>query len=101
MYYFFERASRQVVFPTKNSIDDGLGKPDWKLTLCLLFAWTAIFLSLVKGVKSSGKVAYFTAIFPYVVMLILLIRGVTLPGAGDGLEYLFTPEWDKLYDPQV
>ena len=32
--------------------------------------------------SSSGKVAYFTAVFPYVVMLALLVRGLTLPGAG-------------------
>jgi len=86
---------------TLPNIEDGLGDPEWRLTLCLLFSWIIVFLSLVKGVKSSGKVAYFTAIFPYVVLLILLIRGVTLPGAGKGLEYLFRPEWEKLYDPKV
>ncbi|OXA55700.1 Sodium-dependent nutrient amino acid transporter 1 [Folsomia candida] len=88
-------------FPVKNSIDDGLGSPEWRLSLCLLFAWILIFLSLWKGVKSSGKVAYFTAIFPYVVMLILLIRGVTLKGAGKGILYFIEPQWEKLYDPKV
>jgi len=52
-------------------------------------------------VKTSGKVAYFTGIFPYVVLLILLIRGVTLPGAGEGLKYLFEPDWGKLSDVKV
>jgi len=46
-------------------------------------------------------VAYFTAIFPYVVMLILLIRGVTLEGAWTGIKYFITPQWEKLYDPKV
>jgi len=60
-----------------------------------------IFLSLVKGVRSSGKVAYFTAIFPYVVLFILLIRGVTLPGAWNGILYFIEPQWEKIYDPNV
>merc|ERR1712096_299065 len=50
----------------------------------------------VKGVKSSGKVVYFTATFPYLVLIVLLVLGVTLPGAGDGLCYLFVPKWEKL-----
>ena len=32
------------------------GSPDWKLTLCLMAAWLIIFLCLIKGIKSSGKV---------------------------------------------
>ncbi|CAL8100046.1 unnamed protein product [Orchesella dallaii] len=90
-----------VVNPQIPSIEDGLGKLNWKLSLCLVLTWLLVFLTLVKGVKSSGKVAYFTAIFPYVVMLILLIRGVTLKGAGSGILYFITPEWSALYKPKV
>lgn len=89
------------MFPQKANIDDGIGVPEWRLSLCLLLSWIIIFLTLVKGVKSSGKVAYFTAIFPYVVMIILLVRGVTLPGAWSGILYFITPQWDKVYDPNV
>lgn len=44
---------------------------------------------------------YFTATFPYVVLVILLIRGVTLPGAGAGIWYFITPKWEKLTDATV
>jgi solute carrier family 6 amino acid transporter-like protein 5/7/9/14 len=74
------------VFPQLDNVQDGIGTPEWKLTLCLLGAWIFVFLSLIKGVQSSGKVAYFTAIFPYIVLFILLIRGVTLPGAWTGMK---------------
>lgn len=40
---------------------------------------------------SFFKVIYFTALFPYLVLTIFLIRGLTLPGATEGLIYLFTP----------
>ncbi|KAF4093691.1 hypothetical protein AMELA_G00004740 [Ameiurus melas] len=66
---------------------DETGSVVWHLALCLLLSWIMIAAALYKGIKSSGKVVYFTAIFPYAVLLILLIRGVTLEGARDGIEY--------------
>lgn len=33
-----------------------LGGVSWQLALCLLAAWVMVYLSLCKGVKSSGKV---------------------------------------------
>ena len=55
-----------------------------KLALSLLACWLLIFLSLSKGVKSLGKVSYITAIFPYIMIIALIIRGVTLKGAMKG-----------------
>ena len=52
-------------------------------------------------VESSGKVAYFTALFPYVVLITLLIRGVTLEGASEGILYFVKPDWPKLLDVNV
>jgi len=82
-------------------IDDGIGAPLWHLTACLAFAWLFIFFSLVKGVQSSGKVAYFTAIFPYLVLFIFLIRGLTLPGSENGILFFIEPQWDKIFEPEV
>jgi hypothetical protein len=91
----------KYVLNETDSIEDGIGVPDWRLTLCLLFSWITIFLVIIRGVKSSGKAAYFLALFPYVVMVTLLIRGATLPGAVDGILFFITPQWDKLLDPIV
>lgn len=50
-----------------------------------------------------SQVVYFTAIFPYVVLVILLIRGVTLEGAGEGISYYIGQQSDfsKLMEGQV
>ncbi|XP_069088883.1 sodium- and chloride-dependent glycine transporter 1 isoform X1 [Pleurodeles waltl] len=68
---------------------------------CLGVSWVVVFLCLIRGVKSSGKVVYFTATFPYVVLTILFIRGITLEGAVTGILYYLTPQWDKILDAKV
>ncbi|XP_030649720.1 sodium- and chloride-dependent GABA transporter 2-like [Chanos chanos] len=78
-----------------------LGSIRWELALCLLLSWVICYFCVWKGVKSTGKAAYFTATFPYVTLLILLVRGVTLPGARDGIIYYLYPDISRLSDPQV
>ncbi|XP_032415154.1 sodium- and chloride-dependent transporter XTRP3A isoform X2 [Xiphophorus hellerii] len=67
--------------------------------LCFLLAWVITYLFIIRGVKSTGKVVYFTATFPYVVLLIYLIRGMTLHGALNGVKYMFTPKMEELANP--
>ena len=62
-----------------------IGEIKWDLALCLLASWIIVFACLAKGVKSSGKVVYFTATFPYLILIILLVRGLLLEGAYDGI----------------
>ncbi|KAM7400111.1 hypothetical protein PAMA_004690 [Pampus argenteus] len=62
-----------------------LGSVKWELALCLLASWVFSYFSIWK--------AYFTATFPYVMLLILLIRGLTLPGAWEGIYYYLDCFW--------
>ncbi|KAM9349533.1 sodium- and chloride-dependent betaine transporter-like [Symphorus nematophorus] len=78
-----------------------LGGVRWELALCLLATWVFCYFSIWKGVRSSGKVTYFTATFPYVMLLILLIRGLTLPGAGEGIYYYLYPDLNALTNLEV
>ncbi|XP_076468790.1 sodium-dependent proline transporter-like [Babylonia areolata] len=80
---------------------DRLGQPKWDLSLCLLLAWVIVFFCLLKGIKTTGKVVYFTAIFPYVVLFILLIRGATLDNAVEGIRYFIVPDFARLADARV
>jgi solute carrier family 6 (neurotransmitter transporter, glycine) member 5/9 len=58
-------------------------------------------LIVFQGVKSAGKVVYFTALFPYVMLTALLVRGVTLDGALDGILFYLSPNWETLLDARV
>ena len=95
-----------------------------ELAICLCICWLVVFFCLVRGVKSIGKVClieytlfvkafnfktlfwyiqvvYFTALFPYAVLLILLIRGLTLEGSMDGLIFYLSPDWSRLKEAKV
>merc|ERR1719158_746752 len=73
-----------------------IGQLNMELGFYLLLSWIIVLICLSKGIKSSGKVVYFSATFPYLILVILLIMGVIQPGAGDGLYYLFVPDWKKI-----
>lgn len=52
------------------------GYPRWQLVLCLAAGWLIAFLCLSKGIKSAGKVVYFTALFPYIILTSLMVKYV-------------------------
>ncbi|KAM6128903.1 sodium- and chloride-dependent glycine transporter 1 [Phoenicopterus ruber ruber] len=91
---------RRYVLDLSDGIGN-LGEVRLPLLGCLGVSWVVVFLCLIKGVKSSGKVVYFTATFPYVVLTILFVRGITLEGAITGVMYYLTPQWDKILDAKV
>uniref|UniRef100_T1J2K8 Transporter n=1 Tax=Strigamia maritima TaxID=126957 RepID=T1J2K8_STRMM len=95
---YFERSVLQI--HQSSGIDD-LGPIKLSLSLCLFAVFLLVYFSLWKGVKSTGKAVWITAIAPYIVLFILLIRGLTLPGSEDGILYYLKPQWDKLNDKTV
>lgn len=92
---------RKVVLNEADDISNGLGAPSWRLVLCLVGSWLAVILVLSRGLKSTGKASYFLALFPYIILITLFVRAVTLPGAIDGLILLYNPDWTKILEPQV
>ena len=51
----FSLSDRLHVLDQSESMDD-YGTVNWKLALCLLGAWTVVWLVLLKGIQSLGKV---------------------------------------------
>ncbi|KAG8137938.1 hypothetical protein E2320_003878 [Naja naja] len=94
-YYWYREALN-----ISNSISES-GGLNWKMTICLLAAWVMVCLAMIKGIQSSGKVMYFSSLFPYVVLLCFLIRGLLLNGSLDGIRHMFTPKLEIMLEPNV
>lgn len=78
-----------------------LGMVRWPVLVGLAVIWMLIYLSLFKGVKTLGKIVYFTVGIPWFILIIMVIRGLTLPGAIQGINYYLTPNFRVLLEPKV
>lgn len=54
-----------------------------------LFVWLTCFLAVFKGVKSASWIVWVTVPLPVVLIIVFVIKGATLEGAGEGVsQYL-------------
>lgn len=93
--YFFNEILQRSSGPAE------FGPPIWYLVLGMLLTWGAIYLILRKGVRNVSKVVMVTVPLPLILLTLLLIRGLTLPGAMEGIRYYLTPDFSKLADPGI
>ncbi|KAK9881778.1 hypothetical protein WA026_017296 [Henosepilachna vigintioctopunctata] len=73
----------------------------WELVACLICAWILVYFAIWKSIKSSGRVRYFTATFPFILILLFLAKSLSLDGADRGLRYFFRPKWRLLGEAKV
>ncbi len=78
-----------------------LGGISLPVFLGLIFVWFSIFFILYKGVKRIGKIVTLTVPIPTIILIILAIRGLTLPGAMTGINYYLTPDFSKLWNAEI
>ncbi|OAF71548.1 5HT transporter [Intoshia linei] len=89
-YYFYK-----VLEIQKSDGLSNIGTIKLSLALCLLFCFSSVYFALWKGA------VWITATLPYFILIILLIRGVTLPGASAGILYYLIPQWEKLLETKI
>lgn len=79
-----------------------LGNFNLGVAIPLIIVWIIILVSVIGGVKDGIEKAnkIFMPLLA-ILVVIILIRGITLPGALAGLDYMFKPDFSKLLNPQV
>jgi NSS family neurotransmitter:Na+ symporter len=92
--------ARQHFFTDILQYGDGFGLSGmrWAVLGGMLVSWILIYLCLFRGVKWVSRVVLITVPLPWVMLLILTIRGLTLEGAATGLQFYLEPHWEKLGD---
>ncbi|MBQ6303476.1 MAG: sodium-dependent transporter [Clostridiales bacterium] len=73
----------------------------WPVVGCLIAAWALCYVCIRNGTTSVGKVVKFTVTLPVLCLLIMAVRGMSLPGAMEGFAKLFIPEWKALADSNL
>jgi len=56
-------------------------------------------LAIWKGIRSIEKVNKILIPVLLLIVVISVVRAITLPGSGEGIKYLFTPQWSQLKEP--
>ena len=88
--------NREYFYDDLLKTTDGIDKPGnlvgW-LVFCMFISYLSTYFSLWKGLRSIGRIVWVTCLLPYIILTILLIKGLTLEGSGEGLKYLFIPDW--------
>jgi NSS family neurotransmitter:Na+ symporter len=67
----------------------------------LLGSWIVAAIVISKGVARLGRFNKVLLPIAFVLLFILLIRGLTLDNASEGLSYFLTPQFEALKDPKV
>ena len=96
--------SQDYFFNSVLKISDGVGSIGeivWPLFFALLIVWITIYLIVKNGTKSVGKIVMYTVPLPVIILFLLLIRGITLPGAAVGILAFIKPDFSALLDPSI
>ena len=73
-----------------------LGGVRWPIVISLAVIWIGMYFCIFKGVKWVSKIVLWTVPLPWLMLMVLTVRSLTLDGAIQGLEYYLEPDWSAL-----
>ncbi len=70
-----------------------------EILIMLVLAWVLMYFCIFRGVNLVGKIVWLTVPLPWIMLLILAVRGLTLEGCMKGLTFYLDPDWTQLAKP--
>ncbi|SHE99846.1 sodium-dependent transporter [Vibrio gazogenes] len=79
-----------------------LGGIRWNIALTVALAWGITYIAIINGVKSGiERASKIMMPILFIMVLVLIGRMSMLPGALDGINYMFKPDFSKIWDVKV
>ena len=78
-----------------------VGDPTWMIgfyTIFFVFTMAFVFLGVKDGIEKGSKI-----MMPilFIILIILMIKGISLKGSEEGLAFLWKPDWSKITGQSV
>ena len=101
-----DAASNVFATLTQTTWDVPKALSDWGIPIpvliALVVAWLLMYYCIRDGAQSVGKVVKYTVFLPIILLIVMAVKGCTMPGAGEGLARFFIPQMDVLKtDPSL
>ncbi len=102
IYYFVYVVSNPLPLSTAAAMDiwNDYQSSGWPV-VCHAIVMAFGALAIWKGITSIERVNRILIPTLLVIVLLAVVRSLTLPGAIDGIVYLFTPDWSQLGKPRI
>ncbi len=88
-------------FLSRSSGPGSLGPWNWEIVFGLLIIWSIVYLIISKGVESVSKVVMLTVPLPFVLLIVLAVKGAMLEGSTAGLEYYLKPDLSRIGEVDI
>ncbi len=69
--------------------------------VCLLVAWASVYYCIRNGTKSVEKIIKYLIFLPFLCLGFMAIKGITMPGALEGIRAFFVPNFQALANPEL
>jgi NSS family neurotransmitter:Na+ symporter len=86
----------KTIGESQSYFNQHVGSPVWAVGTHFLFMFLAtviLFVGVQKGIEASNKI-FMPMLF--IILMVLVVKGITMVGGSKGLAFLFAPDWKSI-----